>query len=65
MVKGMLTLAEEEGGSVEEPNGDLDGMSNTERKAAGRSAALRLFECLWWDDPQNAGGDDDDDDDDA
>ena len=54
MVKGMLLLAEEENGS-EEPNGDLDGMSNAERKAAGRLAALRLFDCLWWDSPEQGG----------
>jgi len=56
VVKGMLALAEEEGGEgSEEPNGDLDGMSNAERKAAGRLAALRLFDCLWWDSPEPRG----------
>jgi len=64
VVKGMLLLAEEEmtGGS-EEPNGDLEGMSNADRKAAGRLAALRLFDCLWWDSPEQGGEEEDEDED--
>ncbi|KAG7141455.1 hypothetical protein HYQ46_007816 [Verticillium longisporum] len=47
VVKGILTIAEEEekeGG--DDPNKDLDGLRNAKRKAAGRAAALRLFDCL-------------------
>ena len=47
VVKGMLTIVEEEeaaGGT--DPNGDLDGMTNAEKKKAGQLTALRLFDCL-------------------
>ncbi|KAL8739453.1 MAG: hypothetical protein Q9190_007745 [Brigantiaea leucoxantha] len=64
VVKGMLVLAEEEGEGSEEPNGDLDGMSNAERKAAGRLAALRLFDCLWWDSPEPRDGEEEEDEED-
>ncbi|CRK11918.1 hypothetical protein BN1723_005343 [Verticillium longisporum] len=56
VVKGILTIAEEEekeGG--DDPNKDLDGLRNAKRKAAGRAAALRLFDCLWWDSPEQSG----------
>jgi hypothetical protein len=44
-----------------DPNGDLAGMSVGERKAAGRSAALRLFDCLWLGSEEPEDDDDDGD----
>jgi hypothetical protein len=68
VVKGMLSIASDEAAAGgDDPNADLDGMSNMERKAAGRLAALRLFDCLWWDSPEqeedsdDSGNDSDDD----
>ena len=52
IVKGMLLLAQEEAAAGgDDFNSDLDSMSNAERKSAGRLAALRLFDCFWWDAP--------------
>ena len=57
----MLNLAKEDGS--EEPNGDLVGMSRADRKAAGRLAAVRLFDCLWWDSSDQEEEEEEDEDD--
>ncbi|KFA65561.1 hypothetical protein S40285_10918, partial [Stachybotrys chlorohalonatus IBT 40285] len=48
VVKTLLRFAEEEAAEMgDDPNADLIKMTPEERRAAGRAAALRLFDCLW------------------